>query len=320
MIQGSSAAARLGRLLRVNSPSPWVPVVLGAAILAVVFAAAIAAPAPVRGPAVLGTAAVACLLAYLPWPKPTLLLFALFVLFYHTLARWLTPELRHIDEIVVPLLFVAALIRTRPWRRNLIDPLREGALLVMFVAAVGSSLINADPANVWPLGLLLLGKMFAFLYVALWHDFGPRDVRQLYPLVLAIGIVVLALVPIEALDPDRFRQVLNLSTISEPREGLPSVKSLFYHPVLFSWFSAFVGLYLVAGYVVLRRWWLLLGAALFGIGTILAGRRRAIGGLAAALMAGIAAHLAASRSWRASTRAWWPVVAGALLVALVFAP
>src|SRR4051794_14672796 len=320
MIQGSSAAARLGRLLRVDSPSPWVPVVLGAAILAVVFAAAIAAPAPVRGPAVLGTAAAAFLLAYVPWPKPTLLLFALFVLFYHTLARWLTPELRHIDEIVVPLLFVAALIRTRPWRRSLIDPLREGALLVMFVAAVGSSLINVDPANVWPLGLLLLGKMFAFLYVALWHDFGPRDVRQLYPLVLAIGIVVLALVPIEALDPDRFHQVLNLTTTSQPREGLPSVKSLFHHPVLFAWFTAFVGLYLVAGYVVLRRRWLLVGAALFGIGTILAGRRRAIGAVGVALLAGIAAHPFGRRSWRASARAWAPVMGGALVVGIVFAP
>src|SRR3954470_2238084 len=192
MIQGSSAAARLGRLLRVNSPSPWVPVVLGAAILAVVFAAAIAAPAPVRGPAVLGTAAAAFLLAYIPWPKPTLLLFALFVLFYHTLARWLTPDLRHIDEVVVPLLFVAAAIRTRPWRRGLLDPLREGALLVMFVAGIGSSLVNGVPGSVWLLGLLLLVKVFAFLYVVLWHDFSVRDVRQIYPLVLGVAIVVLA--------------------------------------------------------------------------------------------------------------------------------
>jgi len=145
-------------------------------------------------------------------------------------------------------------------------------------------------------------------------------VRQLYPLVLGVAVVVLALVPIEALDPERFRQVLNLSVISQPREGLPSVKSLFYHPVLFSWFTAFVGLYLVAGYVVLRRWWLLIGAALFGIGTILAGRRRAITGVALALLAGFAAHVRAGRSWRTSSRAWWPVVAGVVAGALVFAP
>lgn len=320
MIHGSSAAPRLGRVLRVNSTSPWLPVVLGAAIVVAVFGAAIVAPASVRGPAVLATAAAAFLLAYIPWPKPALLLFALFVLFYHTLARWLTPELRHVDEIVVPLLFIAALVRTRPWRHNRIDPLREGALLVMFVAAIGSSVINGAPANVWPLGLLLLGKAFAFLYVCAWHDFQARDVRQLYPLVLAIGIVVLALVPIEVLAPEQFQQVLNLSTFGVPREGLPSIKSIFYRPVLFAWFSAFVGLYLVAGYVVLRRPLLLLGAALFGVGTILSGRRRAIGAVGAALLAGIAAHLVGNRSWRTSARAWGPVAVGALLVSLVFSP
>ena len=319
MIQGSSAAARLGRVLRVNSTSAWLPVVLGAAILAAVCAVASVAPASLRGPAVLGTAAAAFLLAYIPWPKPALLVFALFVLFYHTVARWLTPELRHVDEIVVPLLFIAALVRTRPWRHNTIDPLREGALLVMFVAAIGSSVINAAPANVWPLGLLLLAKGFAFLYVCLWHDFHPRDLRQLYPLVLGIGIVVLALVPIEVLAPERFQQVLNLSTFGVPREGLPSIKSVFYRPVLFAWFSAFVGLYLVAGYVVLRRPLLLLGAALFGIGTILAGRRRAIAAVGAALVGGIAADLIGHR-WRTTARGWGPVVAGALLVSLVFSP
>ena len=120
----------------------------------------------------------------------------------------------------------------------------------MFVAGIGSSLVSNVPASVWLLGLLLLFKVFAFFYIALWHDFNEADVRQLYPLVLAIGIVVLALVPLEVLEPDRFRSILNLSDISTPRVGLPSVKSLFYRPILFSWFTAFVGLFLVAGYVV----------------------------------------------------------------------
>ena len=137
--------------------------------------------------------ALAFIAAYIPWPKPTLLVFALFVLFYHTLARWLAPDLRHIDEIVVPVLFVAAALRTRPWRHGMLEPLREGALLVMLVAGVGSSLVHGVPSGFWPLGLLLLLKVFAFFYIALWHDFSASDVRQLYPLVLGIGIVVLGL-------------------------------------------------------------------------------------------------------------------------------
>ena len=124
------------------------------------------------------------LIAYIVWPKPTLLVFALFVLFYHTIGRWLTPDLRHIDEILVPVLFVLAFFRTRPWRRDMIEPLREGALVVMLVAGIGSSLVSNVPASVWLLGLLLLFKMFAFFYIALWHEFNAADVRQLYPLVL----------------------------------------------------------------------------------------------------------------------------------------
>jgi hypothetical protein len=300
--------------------SAWLPAVIGAAILLLIALVAVGAPVSIRGSAVLAAACVLFVIAYVVWPKPTLLVFALFVLFYHTIGRWLTPDLRHIDEILVPVLFVLAFFRTKPWRRDMIDPLREGALVVMLVAGIGSSLVSNVPASVWLLGLLLLFKMFAFFYIALWHEYNEADVRQLYPLVLAIGIVVVALVPLEVLDPDRFRSILNLSDISTPRVGLPSVKSLFYRPILFSWFTAFVGLFLVAGYVYLRRWWLLIGAALFGVATILSGRRRAISGVAVALIAGIGAHWWAERSSRATLRAWWPVAAGSLLLGIAFLP
>jgi hypothetical protein len=190
----------------------------------------------------------------------------------------------------------------------------------MLVAGIGSSLVNGVPNSVWPLGLLLLVKVFAFLYIVLWHDFQPADIRQLYPLPLAIGIVTLALVPFEYADPQRFHLLLNLNDYVVPREGLPNVTSVFYRPVLFAWFCGFVGLFLIAAYVHLRRWWLLVGAGLFSVGTVLAGRRRAIAGIAVALVAGIAAHFAVTRSWRATGRAWWPAFAGAVLVAIAFGP
>lgn len=306
--------------LRAFDRSVWLPPLIGAAILLLISIVALVAPAALRGSSVLAAACALFLLAYVAWPKPTLLVFALFVLFYHTIGRWLTPDLRHIDEILVPVLFVLAFLRTKPWRRGVIEPVREGSLLVMLVAGIGSSLVNGVPASVWLLGLLLLFKMFAFFYIAFWHDFNEADVRQLYPLVLAIGIVVIALVPFEVADPDRFRSILNLSDISTPRVGLPSVKSLFFRPILFSWFTAFVGLFLVAGYVYLRRWWLLVGAALFGAATILSGRRRAISGVAVALIAGVAATWRAKHSWRAALRSWWPVAAGSLLLGILFLP
>jgi hypothetical protein len=320
VIKGRVASPGLVQRVTGGGHGAWLPLVLTAIVVGVAAFAALLAPGALRGPAVVVTAALVVVLAYVVWPKPAMLVFALVVLFYHTLGRWLTPDLRHLDEIVVPAMFAVAIVRTRPWQRGLIEPRREGTLLVMFGFGVVSSVVNGVPFAVWSLGFLLVAKVFAFLYVVVWHDFEPRDIRQLYPLVLAVGVVVLALVPIEAIDPEWFRQVLNLSVISTPREGLPSVKSVFYHPVLFAWFSAFVGLYLAAGYVVLRRWWLALGAALFGVATILAGRRRAISSVAVALVGGIVAHFARVRSWRATARAWWPAAVAALVLALAFLP
>ena len=316
----STAGQVRARLPALDAASPWLPAAIGAGVLAATTLVALFAPAGVRGDAVLATASLTMLLAYAAWPKPALLVFALFVLFDQTLARWLSDDLRHVDEVLVPLLFVAALLRTRPWQRGLIEPLRDGALLVMFVASVGSSLISGVPFSVWLLGLFLLLKVFAFLYVVVWHDFNARDLRQLYPLVIVLGLAVLALVPFEINNATLFHQVLNLADTSAPREGLPSVRSVFYQPEVFAWLCAFIGLYLVAGYVVLRRPILLVGAALFAVGTILAARRRAIVGVAVALLGGVIQAAVQTRSQRATARAWWPAIAGAVLVVVVYLP
>jgi hypothetical protein len=72
--------------------------------------------------------------------------------------------------------------------------------------------------------------------------------------------------------------------------------------------------------VYLKRWWLLILAAFFGGATILSGRRRAISGVAVALLAGLASHWWSERSWRKALRSWWPVVLGSLALGLVFLP
>ena len=296
-----------------------VPIGLFGLLVAVVAITSLALPADVRGPATIVAAAAVVLISYLRAPKPTLLAFALFVLFYDTLARWLVPSVRNIDEAVIPGLVLIGLWRTRPWQRGLIEPVRDGAMLVVVALAVVASLVNAVPANVWLISLLLMLKGILFLYVVTWHEWDDRDVRQASLTVLGIGVVVLVLGLVEALNAPAFRAFFNLPPTIDVRGQLPGVESIFLFHVLFAWFMAFVAMFLFSHYVVLRRWWMLGAALLFSAGTLLTGRRRAIAGLVVALLGGLVAQFRRGVSRRALIRLWLPVGAVALVLTIVFA-
>ena len=305
---------------RIAPTHPLVPIGLFGLLVALVAVTSLVLPGSVRGPVTIVAATAILLIAYLRMPKPTLLAFALFVLFYDTLARWLGPSVRTIDEAVIPGLVLLSLWRTRPWQRGLIEPVRDGAMAVVVVLAVVASLVNAVPVNLWLISLFLMLKGVVFLYIVIWHDWDDRDVRQASLAVLAIGVVVLALGFAEALNPQAFRQLLNLPPVIDVRGQLPGIESIFVFPVLFSWFMAFVAMFLFSHYVVLRRLWLLLAALLFGAGLFLSGRRRAIVGLGVALVGGLVAQLRMGVSRRALVRLWLPVGVVALVLAIVFLP
>ena len=268
----------------------------------------------------LAAGAAVVVVAYLVAPKAALLGFALFVLFHNTFAYWLGSAVGSFDEVALPLLVVAAAWRTKPWRRNWVEPIRDGAMLVVVALAILSSLLNSVPLTVWGLSLLLMLKGIAFLYVVLWHSFDERDVRQATIAVFAVGTVVLALGFVETLYPSAFRTALNLPGSLNTRGQLPGTESIFVFPVLFSWFMAVVAMFLFSYYLALRRTWLLIAAALFVGGTFLSGRRRAIAGIAVALGAALLAEFRSGTSRRALVRLWLPIGGAALIVAIIFAP
>ena len=305
---------------RRNSDHPLLPALLLGAVLIATTLASQLLPDAVAGRAAYVVAVVMLGAAYLAWPKPALLCFALLMLFARSLARWIAPEMAQLDEIVMPVLVVLALARTRPWRRGLIRPVRDGALVVALGAGVASALIAGVPTSVWLLGLLLLGKVFAFLYIVEWHDFGERDLRQLAPTVLAVALGALVVGALEVIDPPTVRQVLNLGTVGSPRGGLPSIKSVLTHPGVFSWFATFIALFLFAAYTVYRRWWMLIGAVAFSAATVLSARRRALVGLGAAVLAGFTASTQPLGGVSRALRRWALAVTASLVLAVVFLP
>lgn len=305
---------------RVAATHAPVPLGILTLLVATVAITSVVLPASVRGPAAIVATAAIVLISYLRAAKPALLAFALFILFYDTLARWFGPGVRNIDEVVVPVLVLLALWKTRPWQRGLIEPVRDGAMAVVVGLAIVASLVNAVPANVWLISLLLMLKGILFLYVVMWHHWDDRDVRQASMAVLAVGAVVLGLGLAEIINGPAFHSLFNMPTDINARGQLPGVASIFIHPVLFAWFTAFVAIFLFSHYVVLRKWWMLAAALLFSAGTLLSGRRRAIVGLVVALFGGMVAQLRRGVSRRSLVRLWLPVGAVALVLAIVFLP
>lgn len=314
------ADSRLGAATVLRSAA--LPLLLLAVLLAALFAGRFALDGLRLPPATVDlalTAGVVALLlvAFLRWPTAALLAFALHMLFGETTAFLVGYGLARVDELFVPAALLITAIRVRPWRDR-VQPLREGAVVVLVVLAIASSLLNGVPANVWLPGLVLLGKVIAFLYIAAWQQYDRAELAGMAAAVGAIGAVVVGLGYIEAIDPPTFRQILGLSDTGSPRGTLPSVKSIFYHPVLYGWFAAFVGLFMFAGYVVYRRWWLLVGALYFSAAVMLSARRRAIAGLFVALAGGAAGQWLNGVRGRPLLRSWVPVGAVMLLLFAVF--
>ena len=138
--------------------------------------------------------------------------------------------------------------------------------------------------------------------------------------MLGVIGVTLVLGFIEFLDPASFQRAVGFPVVAEQRGALNVVKSIFIHPALFAWFTAFAGLVLYAYFLVYRRWWLLLAAVVFSVGTVLSGRRRVLVGMLAALAAAGAWWLRARPSRRGVLVGAVPVGVSVLLLLVVTLP
>ena len=265
-------------------------------------------------------AAALVVIAYFFWKAEALLSFALFVLFYETLVRWMGVNIKQVDEIAVPALVVVAGIPALfRWREWFWWP-RDVAIAVAVLAGLVSTLIQGVPIQVWLPALVLIGKGIAFFYVAMWTGAREWELRAGMVIGLAIGIVVMALSFVELLDPIAFQHAFNVQEFYRPRGSLPSLKSLFFHPVMFAWFTAFVALYLYAHFALTRRWWAFALAFIFSLGPFLAARRRAMLALLAGIAAGVARTGLNDRSWRTTVRQWVPTAVGVVVIFVMFLP
>ena len=263
----------------------------------------------------------AVLVAGFVWrPLPGLLAFGLYVLFYDTTAWFLGGSLRRADEMAVPAIALVALVRQRPWRYVRIDPIRDGAVAVVVLAGIASSLLNEVPLMVWFPALALLWKTVAIFYVASWLPIDRRAIVGAARVVLSIGFVVLALAFIESFNPAGFQSTLGLPIWYRPRGELPSVKSVFLHPAIFASFGSLVTLYAFAGYAEYRKVWMLVLGTFGAMTVFMAARRRAIAAAVIGLLAAFAWCARRIGMKVELARSWVPITISGIVLVVIFTP
>jgi hypothetical protein len=270
-------------------------------------------------PAVVAAAIV--VIGFIWWRVEALLAFALFVLFYDTLALYMSAPVRRFDEMAVPGLALVAAWSALPRIREWWSWPRELALAFVVVIGVASSLVNHVAFFTWGIQLVLLVKAIVIFYVARWTSARTFQIAGAMKVVLGIGLLVMALGVVEVFNPLWFQRTLHLQQFITARGPLFAVKSLFFHPVLYSWFTAFIAIYAWMWYLDSRRRLAWAIAALFSFGPFLGERRRAILALLTALAVGfITTIVRLPESWRGTVRRWMPVGATMIVILVLFIP
>ena len=263
----------------------------------------------------------ALLIAVTYWWRPAEALFALalFMVFSETSAWYLGGSLKRIDEASLLLIGPIAAWRALPHWRAVVWWPRDLAIGVALLMGVISSLANGVPISVWVPAGLLLAKPIIFFYIVMLSRVTFAEATS--GLWIAIGAVLAASVLgfVEMVNANGFQEFLNLNHYVRLRSENVVVKSVFVHPALFGYFTAFVSLLLLARYLVTRRLrWLLL-SLFVAIGTFLSARRRAILALTAGALAAVVGSRNLFASWREYRRTWIPAAIGGVVLVVVFA-
>jgi hypothetical protein len=250
-------------------------------------------------------------------PMEGLLAFGLAVLLVDTVELWAGADIRYLDEAAIVMLATAALVFHRDRITVLRPGLREAGLLLFFVAALVSTALQEVPIRVWGQGLLALVKGFALFYLVISLRFERSDVGRVLPGILAFSLGVTAIGLAEFVAPDTVREAFRLGPIDLERGNLPVVTSIFTHPALFAWLTAYVSLFLYARFAVDRAPWALPLALVLNVGTLLSGRRTPIVGIVVALVVGAIRQLKFGRD---AVRTWATMGIVLVVVGIVALP
>ncbi|HEX7173447.1 MAG TPA: hypothetical protein VF365_12675 [Candidatus Limnocylindria bacterium] len=298
------------------------------ALALVVVSVAVAAGAALAvdrigiGPSAIVPLAAAIVVAgtYWRWPAEGLLAFGTFSLVADTLEHWLQLDVLLFDEIGLLLLGGVALTAGHLALARVRLGWLEGAILVLAIAGILSSVINGVPIVTWVAGLFLLLKGVAFFELVRFMRLTSADAERMGIVMLLVAGIIGGLGFLEWFDQPAFQAAFRLPLHEQIRGEVPVIRSIFLHPAQYGWLTAYASLLCYAVVITRRSWWALPAGLLFNLGTFVSGRRTPLLGVGAAVAIGLA-WWSARLGWRrALVRLWAPVAVLAIVGLLVAAP
>jgi hypothetical protein len=132
-------------------------------------------------------------LAYIWRPAPALTAWLVLALFVNTWAHYQGAAILHLDEALLPMLLLLALVRYRGLERGIRIGFKEVALAAFILAGLAGGLLGAVPPYVYSAALILLLKGIAAFYIACWTTLRLEDVEAAGLVILGVAAITLVL-------------------------------------------------------------------------------------------------------------------------------
>lgn len=233
---------------------------------------------------------------FLRYPKQSLLFFMFFVLL-----QWLIIEnlggkstylglfVTYSDEGLILLTFLLMILGLTLKRKPFHSCKLEFPLLGITIIGIVGSISAGVPIVVTGSAFIILLKGFLVFYIFAHLSFKEQDIQQYLKILGIVAGVILFLGLVDFVYPVWFREAIgNVGAVGR-RFGIPIIKSIFVHPGIFGWFSAFGALFNLALYFTTKKkiFFFLFTAFVFGV--IFSMRRRPMAGVVVAALMGMQA-------------------------------
>ena len=195
---------------------------------------------------------------------------------------------KHADEALIVVFFFLTILSIASGKTSFHRSRLEIPLIGFIIVSLLGSAIVGSPMEIAILQLFLYLKGFILLFIVMQLPVDRMVVLRYAKFFTGIGLIILLAGLADLISPVWFRTTFGTvaegGLIIEKRYGILSVKSIFIHPGIFGWFTAFIALYGYAFYMTYNRTRYLWLGLLFSAGSFLSMRRRNLSGIAGALV------------------------------------